>query len=134
MGLQDNETAVAAITQAEIDGNLAAARIIFDALDAHTTNLSPFDRHDFTLSTWSRFIDGQNYTDEQFVEVTLRAAAHLPDYAVIDLVDAQYGDREVRTRLDDERGLVWLPADEVLILSTPVGGMVADMVLGRRAA
>jgi hypothetical protein len=127
-----HQTAVAAIERAETAGSLTAALAVFDALDQHAADLTAMDRYDFALSTWSRHVDGEfAFTDAEIVTLVVRAAAHLPEHTVIDLVEARFGDEEKRIRLDDGRGLAWFPGDDIAVLSWPMAGGIADIVLGR---
>lgn len=129
------EAAVAAVMAAEAAGNVAAATIVFDALDQNAAELSQFDRYDFALSTWNRLVDIDSpITDDDIVALIIRAAEHLPEHTVVDLIDGHYGEREITHRLDDGRQLAWLPGDHVAILTAPVAQGFVDVVLGRRAA
>lgn len=136
MGTQ-NEAAVAAVNAAEAAGNVARAAMIFDALDEHADQLTLMDRYDFAFYAWGDMVNiDVPIADEDIAAMILRAARHIPEHTVVDLVDAQFGDQEKRIRLDDGRGLTWLPGDHIAILSTPIAGGVVDAVIGnaRRTA
>lgn len=126
----EHEAAIAAVEAAESAGNVAAARIVFDALDASTPNLTAMDRYDFVLATWQRLIDpSPTISDDDFAVLIARAANHLPEHTIIDLVDARFGDTEKRIRLDDGHGLTWAPDERFAVVSFPVRGLgIADIV------
>ena len=129
---EEHAAAVAAVEAAEAAGNIAAAVVVFDALDAHSEHLTSMDRYDFAFATWARLIDNElPITDADVVTVVVRAAAHLPESTIVDFIDARFGERKVEIKLGDGRGLVWLPEDHVAILSWPINGGVADIIVGR---
>lgn len=129
---QQNEAAVAAVNQAEAAGNVARAAMIFDAIDAQTAHLTDMDRYDFAFYTWSDMVNiDVPISDDDITAMILRAARHLPEHTVIDLLEVQFGAVEKRIRLDAGRGLTWLPGDHIAILSKPVPGGIVDAVLGR---
>jgi len=132
MDHEAHEAAVLAVNAADAAAHTTRVLAVFDALDANAENLTGHDRYDFAWSAWQTFVDHEGtLSDEAFATVLLRAAAHLPESTVIDLVDAEFPDREKRIRLADGTGFVWLPDDDALILSTRVGGIQADAVLAR---
>lgn len=132
MDHEAHEAAVNAVTAAEIAAHTARAMAVFDALDEHAEHLTSHDRYDFAFSACMAFLDGESpLDDERFAAVVLRAARHMPESSILDLVDAEYPDREKRIRLADGSGFVWLPDDDALILSSRHGDVVVDAVLAR---
>lgn len=129
------EAAVAAVHRAEAAGNVAAALVVFAALDAHREALTSFDRHDFALSTWFRLVDSRDdltFTPGQVVRLVAAVAGHVPDDTVIDLVDGQFGDAPREIRLDSGAGLDWDPEHRHVDLYWPVLGQIVCHGFGRR--
>lgn len=131
MNSQDTEP----LDQAEATANVARATFMFDAIDEAAPRLTEWQRQDYALRTWRLCMEeGPAIPDNDVAALTIRAAKHLHEEMLVDLVDAQFGEHEKRIRLDGDQGAVtWLPDDEVLILSYPsrmLGGTV-DAVLAR---
>lgn len=134
MDHQNQQAALAAVTRAELAAQTARALAVFDAIDEQSPNLSEHDRYDLAYSTWQAFVDIDSaLPDNDVAKVAIRASQHMPEEALIDLVDVQFGEHEKRIRLDEEHGLVWLPEDDTLILTYParLAGYTIDAVLAR---
>lgn len=124
-----------AITAAQLAAQTARAASVFDAIDQQAERLTSHDRYDYAYSTWEAFVEiDQQLLDEDIARIAIRAARHMPEEAIIDLVDVQYGEHEKRIRFDDGSGLVWLPDDDTLILTYPLSrDRAVDAVLSRPA-
>jgi hypothetical protein len=128
------EIAVDAIEAAEAAGNVAAAMVVFAALDANRDVLTPFDRHDFALATWQRLVDNADmkFTSEHIVQLAAAVAGHVPDHTFLDLIDAQFGDAPREIRLPSGAGLDWDPEHRHADLYWPVLGQIVVHNYGRR--
>jgi hypothetical protein len=132
---QKAEAANAAVDMAEAAASVARALAVLDALDEHRDSLTSHDRYDRAFAAWQTMTDiDVPLTDEQVTAVAARVWVHLPEEAMVDLVDAHFGEHEKRIRLADGSGLVWLPDAETLILSGVLPGLgFVDAVLTRMA-
>lgn len=131
---QDRTAALAVISKTEAEANVARALRVFDALDDQSARLTDHDRYDAAALAWATCMDvDHQISDEDVTRLAIRAARHIPEEQLVDLIDVQFGDREKRIRIDAEHGLVWLPEDDCLILTypAPFGGYVIDAVLMR---
>lgn len=117
------DAAVTAVQQAEVAANVVAALAVYDALDAQSAELTTFDRYDFAIGAWRRYVDSaeiDRVSDLDVVTLTIRAAAHLPEHTVIDLLEERFGDVAQELRRDDNGwALVWMPFDRAVILTAP---------------
>lgn len=131
---EDRTAALAVISKTEADANVARAMLVFDALDDQSSRLTDHDRYDAAYAAWQTCMDVDSpIADADIVRLAIRAARHIGEEQLVDLVDAQLGEHEKRIRVDAEHGLVWLPEDDCLILTypAPFGGYVIDAVLMR---
>ena len=127
-----HETAVAAVEQAIASASVARALAVFDALDANADHLTDSDRYDYSLREWNLMVDVDwPIPNEDIARATIRAAAHLPEHTMVDLIDAHFGEADTAVRLDDGSYLRWMPADETVIISFTSGGRTNVVVLAR---
>lgn len=133
---QDKSAAAyAAVGKAEAAAHVVCALAVFDAIDGHTDDLTPQQRYDLAFAAWQTCVDCSAGMDETDVaRLAIRAYPHLPEEALIDLVDIQLGDQHTEiVLLDDKSRLDWRPDDDAMILSFPArGGAHIEAVLLRR--
>lgn len=129
----DRTAALAEIGRAEAAANVARALTVFDALDDQAPRLTASDRYDAAFAAWQTCMDVDWPVDDvDTARLAIRASHHMPEEALIDLVDVQYGEHEKWIRVDEQHALVWLPEDDALILTFPThAGRVIDAVLAR---
>ena len=132
--ITDRAAALAEIGRVEASANVTRALTVFDAIDGQEPRITSSDRYDVAFAAWRTCMDvDAPIADEDIARLAFRAVHHIPEEQLIDLVDVQFGEHEKRIHLDADHALVWLPADECLILRFPsrTPGVVIDAVLGR---
>lgn len=133
MTSKTEQEARAAIERAQVAGQLARATAIFDALDANAEHLDHYARYDIAYETWDALIDiDALIPDEDLARMVVRAAAHMDEDQVVDIVDAQFGEHDKTIAASDGTRLAWQPFNECVILTYPAGPVSIASVLGRR--
>ncbi len=113
----DQERAAEAVQTALTASNVARAIDVCDALDAHGSKLTAFDRHDFAFAAWERFTDAiVPPAPEDIARVMIRAARHLYEFMVADLIDIQFGEHEKRIVVDGGT-LAWQPDMHAVVIN-----------------
>ena len=126
------QEARAAIERAQVAGQLARAAVIFDALDANAEHLDHYTRYDVALEAWDALIDiDAQIPDEDLARMVVRAAAHMDEEQVVDIVDALFGEHDKTIATADGVRLAWQPFNECVVLTYPSGGVAVAVVLER---
>lgn len=121
-----------AIERAQLAGQLARAAAIFDALDANAEHLDHYTRYDVALETWDAMVDiDALIPDEDLARMVVRAAAHMDEDQVVDIVDALFGEHDKTIATADGTRLAWQPFNECVVLTYPSGGVAVAVVLER---
>lgn len=121
-----------AIERAQLAGQLARAAAIFDALDANAEHLDHYTRYDVALETWDAMVDiDAQIPDEDLARMVVRAAAHMEEDQVVDIVDALFGEHDKTIATVDGTRLAWQPFNECVVLTYPSGGVAVAVVLER---
>lgn len=121
-----------AIERAQLAGQLARAAAIFDALDANAEHLDHYTRYDVALETWDAMVDiDAQIPDEDLARMVVRAAAHMEEDQVVDIVDALFGEHDKTIATADGTRLAWQPFNECVVLTYPSGGVAVAVVLER---
>lgn len=121
-----------AIERAQLAGQLARAAAIFDALDANAEHLDHYTRYDVALETWDAMVDiDAQIPDEDLARMVVRAAAHMEEDQVVDIVDALFGEHDKTIATADGTRLAWQPFNECVVLTYPSGGVAMAVVLER---
>ncbi|TDL43864.1 hypothetical protein [Microbacterium oleivorans] len=125
----DQERAAEAVQTALTASNVARAIDVCDALDAHGSNLTAFDRHDFAYAAWERFTDAiVPPTPEDIARVMIRAARHLYEFMVADLIDIQFGEHEKRVTVDGGT-LGWQPDARAVVIHDRADYREGDVII-----
>ena len=133
MTSKTEQEARAAIERAQVAGQLARATAIFDALDANAEHLDHYARYDIAYETWDAMVDiDAPIPDEDIARMVVRAAAHMDEEQIVDIVDALFGEHDKTIATSDGIRLAWQPFNECVILTYPSGGVVVAVVLERR--
>jgi hypothetical protein len=134
MEMTQQEVAVAAVERAAVEGYVRAFLAVMDALDARMGELSRIDRNDYALAAWDQLVDNPDiaYTPQDVVVLITRAAAHVPDGIVVNLIDARFGDSPREIRADNGTGLDWDPEHRRVTLYSLHLGQVVETTFGRR--
>lgn len=112
----DQELAADAVQTAIAKSNVARAIDICDAIDQHAAHLAAFDRHDFAFEMWGRVADAiVPLSEDDVARVMIRAARHLYEYAVVDLIDIQFGEHEKHITVDGGT-LAWQPDTRTVVI------------------
>lgn len=131
--IDSRTSALRAFADAWTRAQTAHAAAVLDALDRHAEQLTDSDRHDAALASWAQFTDTDyRLPTSDIVTVLLRVARYLDEETVVRLMAEQFEGEEIRHRLAGGAGLIWMPEDDVVILSYPVGAILCDVVLSRR--
>lgn len=121
-----------AIERAQLAGQLARAAIIFDALDANAEHLDHYARCDIAYETWDALINIDiQISDEDLARMVVRAAAHMDEDQVVDIVDALFGEHDKTIVTADDVRLAWQPFNECVVLTYPSTGVAVAVVLER---
>lgn len=132
MTSKTEQEARAAIERAQLAGQLARAAVIFDALDANAEHLDHYTRYDVALETWAAMVDiDALIPDEDLARMVVRAAAHMDEDQVVDIVDALFGEHDKTIAASDGTRLAWQPFNECVVLTYPSGGVAVAVVLER---
>ncbi len=126
------QEARAEVERAQVAGQLARAAVIFDALDANAEHLDHYTRYDVALEAWDAMVDiDAQIPDEDLARMVVRAAAHMDEEQVVDIVDALFGEHDKTIATADGTRLAWQPFNECVVLTYPSGGVVVAVVLER---
>lgn len=126
------QEARAEVERAQVAGQLARAAVIFDALDANAERLDHYTRYDVALETWDAMVDiDAQIPDEDLARMVVRAAAHMDEDQVVDIVDALFGEHDKTIATADGTRLAWQPFNECVVLTYPSGGVAVAVVLER---
>lgn len=126
------QEARAEVERAQVAGQLARATVIFDALDANAEHLDHYTRYDVALETWDAMVDiDAQIRDEDLARMVVRAAAHMEEDQVVDIVDALFGEHDKTIATVDGTRLAWQPFNECVVLTYPSGGVAVAVVLER---
>lgn len=121
-----------AIERAQLAGQLARAAAIFDALDANAEHLDHYARYDVALEAWDAMVDiDAQIPDEDLARMVVRAAAHMDEDQVVDIVDALFGEHDKTIVTADGTRFAWQPFNECVVLTYPSGGVAVAVVLER---
>lgn len=132
MTSRTEQDARAAIERAQVAGQLARATVIFDALDANAEHLDHYARYDIAYEAWDAMVDiDAPIPDEDLARMVVRAAAHMDEEQIVDIVDALFGEHEKTIDTGDGIRLAWQPFNECVVLTYPSGGVVVAVVLER---
>lgn len=132
MTSKTEQEARAAIERAQVAGQLARATAIFDALDANAEHLDHYARYDIAYEAWEAMVDiDALIPDEDLARMVVRAAAHMDEDQVVDIVDALFGERDKTIATADGTRLAWQPFNECVVLTYPSGGVAVAVVLER---
>lgn len=122
----------AAIERAQVAGQVARATAVFDALDANAADLDHYARYDIAYETWDSLVDiDLPIPDEDLARLVVRAAAHMDEDQVVDIVDALFGEHDKTIAASDGTRLAWQPFNECVVLTYPSGGVAVAVVLER---
>lgn len=133
MTSRTEQDARAAIERAQVAGQLARATTIFDALDANAEHLDHYARYDIAYETWDAMVDiDAPIPDADIARMVVRAAAHMDEEQIVDIVDALFGETDKTIDTGDGIRLAWQPFNECVVLTYPSGGVVVAVVLERR--
>lgn len=126
------QEARAEVERAQVAGQLARAAVIFDALDANAEHLDHYTRYDVALEAWDAMVDiDAQIPDEDLARMVVRAAAHMDEEQVVDIVDALFGEHDKTIATVDGTRLAWQPFNECVVLTYPSGGVAVAVVLER---
>ncbi len=126
------QEARAEVERAQVAGQLARAAVIFDALDANAEHLDHYTRYDVALEAWDAMVDiDAQIPDEDLARMVVRAAAHMDEEQVVDIVDALFGEHDKTIATADGTRLAWQPFNECVVLTYPSGGVAMAVVLER---
>lgn len=126
------QEARAEVERAQVAGQLARAAVIFDALDANAEHLDHYTRYDVALEAWDAMVDiDAQIPDEDLARMVVRAAAHMDEDQVVDIVDALFGEHDKTIATADGTRLAWQPFNECVVLTYPSGGVAMAVVLER---
>lgn len=132
MTSKTEQEARAAIERAQVAGQLARATAIFDALDANAEHLDHYARYDIAYEAWDAMVDiDALIPDEDLARMVVRAAAHMDEDQVVDIVDALFGEHDKTIAASDGTRLAWQPFNECVVLTYPSGGVAVAVVLER---
>lgn len=132
MTSKTEQEARAEVERAQVAGQLARAAVIFDALDANAEHLDHYTRYDVALETWDAMVDiDAQIPDEDLARMVVRAAAHMEEDQVVDIVDALFGEHDKTIATVDGTRLAWQPFNECVVLTYPSGGVAVAVVLER---
>lgn len=132
MTSKTEQEARAEVERAQVAGQLARAAVIFDALDANAEHLDHYTRYDIAYETWDAMINIDiQISDEDLARMVVRAAAHMDEEQVVDIVDAQFGEHDKTIATADGTRLAWQPFNECVVLTYPSGGVAVAVVLER---
>lgn len=132
MTSKTEQEARAEVERAQVAGQLARAAVIFDALDANAEHLDHYTRYDVALETWDALIDiDALIPDEDLARMVVRAAAHMDEDQVVDIVDALFGEHDKTIATADGVRLAWQPFNECVVLTYPSNGVAVAVVLER---
>lgn len=126
------QEARAEVERAQVAGQLARAAVIFDALDANAEHLDHYARYDIAYEAWDAMVDiDALIPDEDLARMVVRAAAHMDEEQVVDIVDALFGEHDKTIATADGVRLAWQPFNECVVLTYPSGGAAVAVVLER---
>lgn len=126
------QEARAEVERAQVAGQIARAAIIFDALDANAEHLDHYTRYDIAYETWDAMINiDALIPDEDIARMVVRAAAHMEEEQVVDIVDALFGEHDKTIVTADDVRLAWQPFNECVVLTYPSSGVAVAVVLER---
>ena len=132
MNSRTEQEARAEVERAQVAGQLARAAIIFDALDANAEHLDHYARYDIAYETWDALIDiDALLPDEDLARMVVRAAAHMNEEQVVDIVHALFGEHDKTIATADGVRLAWQPFNECVVLTYPSSGVAVAVVLER---
>lgn len=132
MTSKTEQEARAAIERAQVAGQLARATAIFDALDANAEHLDHYARYDIAYEAWDAMVDiDAQIPDEDLARMVVRAAAHMDEDQVFDIVDALFGEHDKTIVTADGTRFAWQPFNECVVLTYPSGGVAVAVVLER---
>lgn len=132
MTSKTEQEARAAIERAQVAGQLARATAIFDALDANAEHLDHYARYDIAYEAWDAMVDiDAQIPDEDLARMVVRAAAHMDEDQVVDIVDALFGEHDKTIVTADGTRFAWQPFNECVVLTYPSGGVAVAVVLER---
>lgn len=132
MTSKTEQEARTAIERAQVAGQLARATAIFDALDANAEHLDHYARYDIAYEAWDAMVDiDALIPDEDLARMVVRAAAHMDEDQVVDIVDALFGEHDKTIAASDGTRLAWQPFNECVVLTYPSGGVAVAVVLER---
>lgn len=132
MTSRTEQEARAAIERAQVAGQLARAAAIFDALDANAEHLDHYARYDIAIEAWDAMVDIDiQIPDEELARMVVRAAAHMDEEQVVDIVDALFGEHDQTIATPEGVRLAWQPFNECVVLTYPSGGVAVAVVLER---
>lgn len=132
MTSKTEQEARAEVERAQVAGQLARAAVIFDALDANAEHLDHYARYDIAYETWDAMINIDiQISDEDLARMVVRAAAHMDEEQVVDIVDALFGEHDKTIATADGVRLAWQPFNECVVLTYPSGGVAVAVVLER---
>ena len=133
MKSKTEQEARAEIERARVAAQVARAAAIFDALDANAEHLDHYTRYDVADDAWQGMVDIDiPIPDEDFARMVVRAAAHMDEEQLVDIVDALFGEHEKTITTADGIRLAWQPHNECVILTYPSGTMTVAVVLERQ--
>lgn len=126
------QEARAEVERAQVAGQIVRATVIFDALDANAEHLDHYARYDVALETWDAMVDiDAPIPDEDIARMVVRAAAHMDEEQIVDIVDALFGEHDKTIAASDGTRLAWQPFNECVVLTYPSGGVAVAVVLER---
>lgn len=132
MTSKTEQEARAAIERAQVAGQLARATAIFDALDANAEHLDHYARYDIAYEAWDAMVDiDAQIPDEDLARMVVRAAAHMDEDQVVDIVGALFGEHDKTIVTADGTRFAWQPFNECVVLTYPSGGVAVAVVLER---
>lgn len=132
MTSKTEQEARAEVERAQVAGQLARAAVIFDALDANAEHLDHYTRYDIAYETWDAMINIDiQISDEDLARMVVRAAAHMDEEQVVDIVDALFGEHDKTIATVDGVRLAWQPFNECVVLTYPSGPVAVAVVFER---
>lgn len=132
MTSKTEQEARAEVERAQVAGQIARAAIIFDTLDANAEHLDHYARYDIAYETWDALINIDiQISDEDLARMVVRAAAHMDEEQVVDIVDALFGEHDKTIATADGVRLAWQPFNECVVLTYPSSGVAVAVVLER---
>ncbi len=133
MKSKTEQEARAEIERARVAAQVARAAAIFDAIDANATHLDHYTRYDLAYEVWQDLTDIEApIPDEDLARMVVRAAAHMDEEQLVDIVDALFGEHEKAITTEEGIRLAWQPHNECVILTYPSGRTTVAVVLERQ--